>query len=835
MSCVFIPAQVVTILLVPHCVAQNSQIPNPMSTHHEVEEIGKWKKEGMLGAGGFGYVVLWRNKETEETIALKECRWGHDPMMTPKHRSRWKLEVDMMSRLNHPNVVRGIPVPPELDVPATEMPLLAMEYCSNGDLRKLLNKSENCCGLQEKQARLIMKHVSSAVNYLHSMRIIHRDLKPENIVIQEKNGNVVYKLIDLGYAKELDQGSLCTSFVGTLQYLAPELFTSQKYSCTVDYWSLGLLTHEVITGSRPFLPDKSPAEWIPIIKAKKSTEIRAYLDEDKNIVFSSEIAPFHHISSTLKNDVEQWLQVMLEWDPKKRGRYENASAFNFLEFILQKKMVSVFCPDTLKLVSFPLNERLSLEDFRHELEFQTGIPVNQQSIIFLDGHLPDEEKGSSQFASCLEEEELVVFLFDENDSSSNSLPPFPYEIPVVVEKMMRQPNEKMPYLVQKNVWSQAVFHSQRECTLFHRLLNSLRAILMHAFSCTFKVRRSMSNMTNAMNQLLAKASLFKNSLEQDIKSYDAQTKEGFESKTLHESWKETYENLKKVDLLIQKITSLETTTSAIITEVVDLQKFPLVRSKVTSNLDVVHRDILDSYAELRHRSSDEKRQSHDNKDFVRLLCLCLQHSHTQAQNLVSITRKLKQSKRRLEDSQQQYSSLFREISHWNSQIDAWQSLRQKSLWKVIRKLCEQVHRFEFSKTSEPVPHGLVESSSTQNSSASPSKSNSENDVSYRQPPKHSVLQRTPPVITPPSWQSRYELLTMNSCVNGNDTIGKSKLDSSMLTDTELLSSLLEKSSEESRKAKNENAKLIESFQNMMEVIKSYPAEEFSNNNHNIGR
>lgn len=63
-------------------------------------------------------------------------------------------------------------------------------------------------------------------------------------------------------------------------------------------------------------------------------------------------------------------------------------------------MVSVFCPDTLKFASFPLNERLSLEDFRHELEFQTGIPVNQQSIIFPDGHIPEEEKSSSQFSSC---------------------------------------------------------------------------------------------------------------------------------------------------------------------------------------------------------------------------------------------------------------------------------------------------------------------------------------------------------------------------------------------------------------------------------------------------
>lgn len=89
----------------------------------------------------------------------------------------------------------------------------------------------------------------SGIQYLHENKIIHRDLKPENIVLQEAGGKVssfpfsrsasvirniivtcgfsaslfplqlIHKIIDLGYAKDLDQSSLCTSFVGTLQYL----------------------------------------------------------------------------------------------------------------------------------------------------------------------------------------------------------------------------------------------------------------------------------------------------------------------------------------------------------------------------------------------------------------------------------------------------------------------------------------------------------------------------------------------------------------------------------------------------------------------------------------
>ena len=50
------------------------------------------------------------------------------------------------------------------------------------------------------------------------------------------------------------------SFVGTLQYVAPELFLGQDYTRSVDYWSLGLLAHEIVTGQRPFLPNMSPGQ-----------------------------------------------------------------------------------------------------------------------------------------------------------------------------------------------------------------------------------------------------------------------------------------------------------------------------------------------------------------------------------------------------------------------------------------------------------------------------------------------------------------------------------------------------------------------------------------------
>lgn len=100
-----------------------------------------------------------------------------------------------------------------------------------------------------------MGDISSAVEYLHHVGITHRDLKPQNIVIQGGKSGTIYKLIDLGYAKELGEASTSASIVGTLNYVAPELFWKPTYSSSVDYWSLGVLFYEIITGIRPFLPN----------------------------------------------------------------------------------------------------------------------------------------------------------------------------------------------------------------------------------------------------------------------------------------------------------------------------------------------------------------------------------------------------------------------------------------------------------------------------------------------------------------------------------------------------------------------------------------------------
>lgn len=174
----------------------------------------------------------------------------------------------MTNEIRNENIVQGIKIKPDSFLEElnrrnpSPMPVLVMEYCEGGDLRRKLNANQNTSGFGESEVRNILKCLSNAISYLHDLKITHRDIKPENIVIQvASNGQRVYKLTDLGYAKPLDFQSVVASLVGTLEYIAPELCFADKYSNTVDYWSMGIIAFEIITGSRPFVPHMPLAQW----------------------------------------------------------------------------------------------------------------------------------------------------------------------------------------------------------------------------------------------------------------------------------------------------------------------------------------------------------------------------------------------------------------------------------------------------------------------------------------------------------------------------------------------------------------------------------------------
>ncbi|CAF0901123.1 unnamed protein product [Adineta steineri] len=174
---------------------------------------------------------------------------------------------------------------------------LVMDYVSGGELFTHLNKRQH---FSEQDARIYIAELTLALGQLHKLGIIYRDIKLENILL-DNDGHIV--LADFGLSKEFrpdDADKRTYSFCGTIEYMAPEVVKGGDagHDFTVDWWSLGVLTFELLTGASPFTVD-----------GDRNTQP----DISKRIVKNQPLIP-NHISKKAKDFI---LKLLMK-NPKRR-------------------------------------------------------------------------------------------------------------------------------------------------------------------------------------------------------------------------------------------------------------------------------------------------------------------------------------------------------------------------------------------------------------------------------------------------------------------------------------------------------------------------------------
>merc|ERR1712141_698560 len=230
-----------------------------------------------------GVVKLGKHIHTKEKVAIKIIDKKQHKQRTFDEILR---EVEIMKRLDHPNIIKVLQT---FDMP--DVYYIVMEYAINGDMYHHLDLTGR---MNEKEARDKFNQILSAVKYCHDQqRIIHRDLKPDNILFDGENN---IKIGDFGLSEEFVPGKMLNTFCGTPEYMAPEVFQGQKFDGPkVDVWSLGVMLYEMLTDTIPF-PGSS---WPDIIQ--------------------SVLRGKYYVPEYISSDCRNLLSKMLVLDPNNRA------------------------------------------------------------------------------------------------------------------------------------------------------------------------------------------------------------------------------------------------------------------------------------------------------------------------------------------------------------------------------------------------------------------------------------------------------------------------------------------------------------------------------------
>lgn len=237
------------------------------------KQVGQYKIEKLLGAGGMGEVYLAQDTRLDRKVAIKFLSPSQEPN-EQRHR-RLLREARAAAKLDHPNVCAIY------EVNDTGLPFIVMPFIEGESLDRRMKRQK----LDPSEALSIGTQVADALAEAHAQGVIHRDIKPANIIITSRGQA---KVMDFGLAKiskdaralDAKSSNLTTPglIMGTLPYMSPEQVKGEELDGRSDIFSFGVVLYEMFTGKQPF-ECESGAATIAAILTHEPPPLSQYLSK----------------------------------------------------------------------------------------------------------------------------------------------------------------------------------------------------------------------------------------------------------------------------------------------------------------------------------------------------------------------------------------------------------------------------------------------------------------------------------------------------------------------------------------------------------------------------
>jgi len=233
----------------------NQSFDSPIKKSKLIEDVYKIGRE--IGVGAFSVVKEGVHRKTGKKVAIKILENYGKLEDAEEELDAFKNETTILLAPNHKAIVNLLGIYED-----AANYFVVMELVEGGELFDEIIEKET---IAENRTKDIVKQLLSALEHVHSHGYVHRDIKPENILFTSQERTHV-KIVDFGEAKPCK--IKLTEYVGTPDYMAPEVLKGHPYDSKVDLWSLGVVVYIMLSGFPPFEGENEAQVLVNIMNIK---------------------------------------------------------------------------------------------------------------------------------------------------------------------------------------------------------------------------------------------------------------------------------------------------------------------------------------------------------------------------------------------------------------------------------------------------------------------------------------------------------------------------------------------------------------------------------------